>query len=394
MVSSTDNLSLPPTFHLIAYPWDFPPCERGAERSELSAALDQLRGEVGLTGLALWGAAPPVREFRVGAVQPRLFHAEGGLSFEPVQNRSGCRPTVATTGSRSLLPVIAHACESADLALRLLLSTSTMGGLAQYYPEFASRSAFDDASRISVCLLNEAVQQCILGVVCDIPPQFGVKQIVLHDFEVGWFEAYDNSIRWPSPLGNVERSILATCFCPACLRKAQGAGVDVSEARTGVQSLVQKSLSQATSFGANPAGFLVEQPALAAFRGIQTDLLNLFLKQINEDCRIDVLVARPLSEPIGSARQIDWSIPAGIVSQVSDLTQLSDSSAVPARRSEVTLPARLLVGSRAEAFVAAMPRLAEFGYSGIQIDDYGALPGSAYTALKQAIRFARRSATF
>ncbi len=393
MALSTDNLPSPPIFHLVAYPWDFPPCERGAERGELSSTLDQLRGEVGLGGLALWGAAPPVREFRVGAMQPRLFHGEGGLFFEPVQNRGGCRPNVTTTGSRSLLPVIAHACESADLGLRLLLSTSTMGGLAQYYPEFASRSAFDDASRLSVCLLNEAVQQCVLSIACDIPPQFGVRQIVLHDFEVGWLEAFDNGIRWPSPLGSVERSILATCFCPACVKNAQGAGVDVAEARTIVQSLVQKSLSQGTSFGGNLAGFLVEQPGLAAFRGIQTDLLNLFLTQIVEDCRIDVLVARSISEPTVSAGQIDWSIPAGVVCQASDLTQLSDSSAVPAHRSEVTLPARLLVGSRAEAFVAAMPRLAEHGYAGIQIDDYGALPGSAYTTLKQAIRFARRSAT-
>jgi hypothetical protein len=392
MASSIDNSLSPPTFHLMAYPWDFPPCERGTECGELSAMLDQLRGEVGLGGLSVWGAASAVRQFRVGPIQPRLFHSDGGLFFEPVQNRGGCRPTVTTTGSRSQLPAIAHACQRADLGLRLLLSTAAMGGLAQYYPEFASRSAFDDVSRMSVCLLNPAVQECISGVACNVPPQFGVQQVVLHDFEVGWFEALDEGIRWPCAHGNVERSILATCFCPACVKTAQAAGVDAEEARASVRSLVQKSWSQGTSFGGNLAGFLSDQPALTAFRGIQTDQLNLFLKQIVGDCRMEVFVARSLSEPTPRAGQIDWTIPAGVVAHASDLAQLSERFSDQTLRSEVNLSARLLVGSRAETFVAAMPHLAEYGYAGVQIEDHASLPGSAYTTLKQAIRFARRSA--
>jgi hypothetical protein len=71
----------------------------------------------------------------------------------------------------------------------------------------------------------------MLGIACGVPPQFGVHQIVLHDFQVGWFEALDPEILWPAPLGNLERSILTTCFCQACVKAAQEAGVDAGHAR-------------------------------------------------------------------------------------------------------------------------------------------------------------------
>ena len=118
-----------PSFHLVAVPWDFPIGEAGAENKQFSATLDQLRGEVGLTGLSVWGAIPSFRHFRVRDVQPRLFHGDGGLLFEPVVSRGGCRPLAAIAGSKPLLSAIAQACHRHDLALRLLLSTATMSGL-------------------------------------------------------------------------------------------------------------------------------------------------------------------------------------------------------------------------------------------------------------------------
>jgi|CXWL01.1.fsa_nt_gi hypothetical protein len=392
MASAQTNRSSQPSFYLIAAPWDLQLDERGIESKELSVTLDQLRGEVALTGLSVWGAAPSSRRFRIREIEPRLIHAEGGLFFEPSQTRGGCRPPAVTTGSKSLVPAIANACARHDLALRLLLSTATMGGLAQYYPEFASRSAFDDPSRLSVCLLNPAVQECVAGVACGVPPQFGVNQIVFHDFRVGWFEAFDRSLGWPSSLGNVERTLLSTCFCPACVKAAQDAGVDANEVRKCVQNLVQKSLAQGTSYGGTEAGFLAEQTSLAAFKRVQADLLNSFLKRIVEDCRRDVLVARQPADSNSGVEQFDARVPAGVVTWAGEVTQLPNQIAPGARHSEVTLPAWTLLGSRAEEFIAAMSRLVEWGYAGVQIDDYGALPESAFTTLKQAIRFARRSA--
>lgn len=395
VMALTDQSSSSSTsFHLIAYPWDLPISSQVSQRGHISDALDLLRGEVGLSGLAVWGAAAAASHFRIGEITPRLFHADGGLLFEPVQTRGGCRPVASMAGPKSLmLPAIAHACAQRDLSLRLLLATSTMGGLAQFYPEFASLNAFGDVSRNSVCLLNPAVQECILGVACDVPPQFGVRQIALVDFRVGWFEAFDESIRWPSPLGTTEQSILATCFCAACVKCADESGVDVSESRKCVQSLVSKSLSLGTAFGGTPEGFLAEQPSLAALKAIQAERLNAFLKNIIDDCRVEVLIARQDVGPRGGPEQVEWGIPAGVVTRVEDLSQLGELMPVNARRSEVTLPARLLLGSRAEAFIAAMSRLGDFGYSGVQIDNYGALPANALTTLKQAIRFARRSTT-
>lgn len=382
-----------PAFFLSATLCDLDNAGLGGANASLARILDQLRGEVGVTGLAVWGATAQQRYFRVREAVPRLIRCEGGLLFETSLRRGKCRPPAGTMGAKSALPAVATACARHDLALRLLLSTASMGGLAQYYPEFATRSAFDDASQLSVCLLNPAVQECIAGIACEIPLQFGVRQIVLHDFQVGWFEASDCGIRWPSPLGDVERSMLGTCFCPSCAKAAEEAGVDAEAARRSVQNLVQRSLAQATSFGGTQAGFLAEQTALAAFRTAQREQLNAFLRKIVEDSRTEVLVARSGAEATLEAAPWDARIPAGVITDLTTLTQLPNSILPQARRNEVALPAATLLGSRAEEFIAAMSRLGEWGYAGVQIDDYSALPDSAWVTLKQAIRFARRSAT-
>jgi hypothetical protein len=107
---------------------------------------------------------------------------------------------------------------------------------------------------------------------------------------------------------------------------------------------------------------------------------------------MDVLVSRQHTDFIPSVEPFDARIPAGVVTWTADVTQLPNQIASGARQSEVALPAWTLLGSHAEAFIAAMSRLSEWGYCGVQIDDYGALPESTFTILKQAIRFARRSA--
>ena len=378
----------PPSFFLIASPWDFPFGERTAGDQALLDSLDQLRGEVGLTGIALWGATAASREFRIRPVRPRLYFNDGGLHFDPMQYRGGCRP-IPAMGPNKTFPAIAQACGRYNLSLRMMLATATMGGLAQYYPEFAARNAFDDASRINVCLLNPAVQECVAGLVQNIPPQFGVKQAVLTDFRAGWFEAQDDRVRWPGPLGEVERSALMVCFCPACASAAQNAGIEYDSAKAAVQALLERSMTHGTSFGGSAAGFLAEQPALASYLSMQAQGLSDLLRQMAEHARAELLVECDDGH-VALDSAIDLSMCAGTIRRIHDSVLPAVGTSV--NRSEISAPAHLLLGSGAESFVAAMSQLADRGYSGVQIDNYASLPDGAFNPLKQAIRFARRSA--
>lgn len=378
------------SFFLIAQPGELTPLERDRE-TNLSSVLDSLRGEVGITGLSVWGAAPPVAWFRSQDDNSRLVHTEGGLFFEPLRRSGGCRPPVRSPDFTSTLAAVAQSCAQSEFSLRLRLALATLGGLATHYPEFAARSAFDDPSRVAVCLLNPAVQECMISIAGAVPPQFGVAQIVLHDFEVGWLEAFDARIQWPAPLGPIERSALAVCFCSSCMKNAREVGVDADDAKRRVQTFVLHAFSQAAEFGGAAAGLLAEQPVLQAYTALQSDFLDSLLARIVAESRADVLLSREALAPAALGLAVDVSKPAGVVTKIAALNQLSVAGVRESRHSEVTLPPSVLVGAKSGEFVSAMSRLAECGLSGVEIDGFGGISESARTTLKQGIRFARRS---
>lgn len=385
MISSNANSFPSPSFFLVAAPWDFSGPTGGIDAHALGEILDRLQGDVGLTGLSIWGASAAYDEFRVHK-KPHWIRCDGGLFFDPVQSRGGCRPPESSV-SRRFLPEIASVCQQHNASLRCMLSYASLGGLAHFYPEFASQNAFGDVSRASVCLLNPAVQDCMQSITCAIPPQFGVCEVVLHDVLVGWLEAFDITTRWPSPLGMVERSMVSTCFCPACVGAGEEAGIEVDSARIAVTNLVSRSLVHGTSFAGTESGFLAEHPALEAFRRAQFDRLNRFILEIAEDSPREVLVARKALSPLA----FDPGIPAGVITEALSLSEAGNVACTEARRNEVTVPASCLLGSRSEEFIGATANLPRWGYTGVQIDGFHSLPESSWTTLRQAIRFARRS---
>ena len=63
----------------------------------------------------------------------------------------------------------------------------------------------------------------------------------------------------------------------------------------------------------------------------------------------------------------------------------------PARRNELRLAETLTASSNAPELVRLFSQATERGFNGIQIDHYGRLPDTTLTALRQAVRFARRT---
>jgi hypothetical protein len=194
-------------------------------------------------------------------------------------------------------------------------------------------------------------------------------------------------------LGLVERSLLAVCFCESCAQRSQSAGIDVEAARRAVEQAVNLAFEQGPGEGTQIEDFFAEHESLAEHRRRQIEDLNTLLRKLKEACRCDLLLERTaLDSPADVASGMDLSIPSAVITRVDDPAQLPTVMPSRARRNELQLAATSAIGPAASRLVGILPDAAQAGFAAVEIDHYGLLSESALTTLKQAIRFARRSA--
>ena len=373
---------------VVAYPWDLP-------AEDVGGILDQLRGEVGVSGLSLWVAVPPSAQLRANSRLPRVFRTRGGVFFQPADRhytQTRCQPIESswvTMGNP--LATIAKACAGRGLTLRAIVSVAAVGRMAERYPEFACRSAFGDDSRARLCLANAEVQTYLRGMALDLSTSAGVTALTLADFDIRWSDADD--FHGGAPLGSVERSLLAVCFCESCVQRCQSAGIDVEAARRAVEQTVNLAFEQGPGEGTPVADYFAEHENLAEHRRRQIEELNALLRTLKEACRCDLLLERTaFDSTTNGAGGLDLSIPSAVITRVADPARLPTVTPSRARRNELQFAATSAVGPAASRLVGILPDAVKAGFAAVEIDHYGLLSESALTTLKQAIRFARRSA--
>lgn len=373
---------------LVAYPWDL-------TVEDAAGALDRLYGDLGVSGISLWVAAPPSNQLRAFHRNPRVFRTRGGVFFQPLHRhyeQTRCQPIVSswiTMGNP--LAEISRACADRGLTFRVIVSAAAAGRMAERYPEFACKSAFGDESRTRLCLANAEVQSCLRAMALDLSSTAGVSALTLADFEIRWSDADDVQPRvLPGP---VERSLLAVCFCESCVRRSQSAGIDVEAARRIVDGAVDDAFEHGPRDESQRDDFFAENASLSEHRRRQIEELNALLRKIKECCRVDLLLERyERDPPADAASGLDLSVPSAVITRVNDPADLSAVTPSRARRNELRLPANSAVGSAGAQLVRILPDVAKAGFAAVEIDHYGALSESAFTTLKQAVRFARRSA--
>jgi len=373
---------------VIAYPWDLP-------EAQVGNVLDELRGEVGITGLTLWVAAPPAAQLRAGAWHPRVFRTRGGVFFQPEDRRyaqTRCQPIVSswvTMGNP--LETIAKACAARGMDLRVLVSAADTGRMAERYPEFACRSAFGDESRARLCLAHVEVQAYLRGMALDLCTHAGVTALTLADFDIRWSDADD--LHGGDPLGPLEQALLAVCFCESCVQRSQSAGIDVEAARRAVEQGVNLAFEQGPELGVSVESFFAEHEGLVEHRRRQVEELNTLLRKLKEACRCDLLLERTAydssADGVGG---LDLSIPSAVITRMGDPILLPAVMPPGAKRNELKLSATAAIGPAASGLIGILPDAAKAGFAAVEIEHYGLLSDSALTTLKQAIRFARRSA--
>lgn len=368
------------------YPWDL-------MSPDMDDLLGKLRGEVGVSGLCVWAAARPCVTLRVRNWQPRVFRSRGGMYFQAEKERyeqTRCRPLLSSWThegerfARVLAAAIRH-----GLSLRLAVSASATGRLAEHYPEFAARNALGVESTRNLCLIHPDVQEYLISLVSDLSEQFSPAAIVLSDFAAGWFEAFETHFD-DELLSPTARALCGMCFCSSCQQQAEEAGVDALAAlEQGISALHAAMESRNGPLEALWAA----HPPLTEFRRFQHERLNGLLRSLMEASRCELLLSRNPAQPhTDPAPAVNVGIVSGVITRVGHAEPCQHPMVASAKRNELAFPLALGVGERGPELVAQVQNAASAGIEGLQLSHFGLISDGMIPTMRQAVRFARRTA--
>ena len=375
--------------YLTAYPWDL--LHEGVD-----TVLDHLQGEVGATGLSLWMGTPPLMQLNARQVQPRVFRTAGGLYFTPEEAKylgTRLKPIVSSDlPHRDLLSQVADACRRKGIELRAIVPACNTGLLAQHYPETACENVLGDRSHTSVCLSNPDVQEYLAGLVSDLCDNCDLSGIVLTGFVVAWTEAQQAELTGAEALSPDARLLLGTCFCDSCRQRATESGGDPETAKQAARTIVQAALDAGELTGDMLVAPADGKPLFDYFRS-RGQTLSTLIERLSAECSCDLILGRTLDEFRQSQHAgLDYSTPAAVRTWVDNMAQAADGVCESARANELHLSSKALTDRRSEELVSLLHNAAQQGYCAIEVGDYGLLTTGAFDSIRQAFRYAKRSA--
>ena len=364
-----------------AFPWDL-------TAGGVQDALDRLQGEVGLGGVTLWAACAPGAYARVRG-EPGVFRFPGGLLFaaDPARyDMTRCKPQVsAWARDRDAFRAVADGCRDRGLEFRALFSAAHAPHVARKHPEFSSKNAFGQESAEHLCPLNPDVRSYLAALAAEVVARYAPDELLVCDVSPCWPEARRASGMGDAPLDAASRDLLSICFCESCLQRAGAEGLDAASLRrTTAEAIV------AASNAVPPTDRLRDaiSGGLRVYRDGQRAAVACLLADIAERASRPVVVDHDVIDPVSFDVE---AIPVG----VRHMATMDDEDAkvlwAAARGFELRIPAVMASDERGRSLVGRLPEAATHGLSAVEFDHYGLFSDVALTAVKQAVRFARRS---
>jgi hypothetical protein len=374
---------------LCAWPFDL-------LHDRVSALLDRLRADVGLTGLAVRAAGAPHLQISASHEGPRCLRTRGGLYFQPETSRfSATRLSPSPSdwsGSRTALDRIIEEARIRDMAVRCVVSTTMIGRMAERHPAAATKNALGASSIRSLCLLNSDVEAFLVSLLGDLGGRESVGGVVLQDVHCAWMEAIEPTLAAAVPLPMTIRRLLSLCFCESCQHHADHVDIDGAAALRGVRVRIRQWLEGDGNESPTWEHIVREHGELGRWVEWQRDSVAALVVRL-----CDAFGRQVLIDP-GDARQ--W-LPTDPVPTKVDrctwITPLTDegslariaSSAAVSREFQIQLVADAPQWS--QKVVSLVTKAAEAGASAVTFDS-PVLPGEAgMLTMRQAIRYARRT---
>jgi hypothetical protein len=370
----------------------------------IDTALDRLQGEVGVTGITVPIATPPLAYVRrIPGLAGRIFHSRGGIFIQTddqYYDRTRVKPVLSNwLKGRDPLAPVTERCRIRRLDLRLEISATLTGRMATRYPEASTKTVFGDTSPARMCLLNPDVAEWLRALAADACEHFAPAAIELADFHAGRRDlpaaelARDTS--WPKQTAE----LLSICFCESCRQMAAHAGVPVESAARAATVRLEQILTEdipPTDSQQPSRNSLSGLPAvLCDYTDAQHNALQRVLQDIVAAVRVPV-VHLAYSDEIHS---LSDSLAAGgrtisrmMLVEIDDVDVASTLNNSAFRAHWARLPLARGAQRDPQSLVRALTDVAQHGVRGVELYHYGIASPTDLTAAKQAIRFARRTA--
>jgi hypothetical protein len=227
-----------------AYPWDV--LDLGIERCVMDIA-----GRAGLDGISLACADSAGRFFQARSPLRKIYCPENGvIYFRPHSDRFGrlaMRPKMAEIVNErgDVLNALLHAGQRAGLAVNARVACLHNARLGRLHPHACCRNAFGDVAEDHLCPSQPDARAYAVALVAELTAGYAVAAVELEGMNFAGTLDANRHVTDGIGLTPEDDLLLSVCFCPACLARAAGAGVDGEAARVTVRRLVEESAARA-----------------------------------------------------------------------------------------------------------------------------------------------------
>ena len=270
------------------YPWDILVC-----------GIDELVGraadEWGLTALSLAASYHSAKFLLPKRRSEKVFLSGGSaVYFRPDDAAyvgTSLRPVV--TPRTELLDVLdrtAEACRKRGIGLRAWTVGLHNSRLGEAHPEATQENVFGDRYPWALCPANGDVRRYLVGLVRDLATNHDLDAIDLESVGYHGLSHGHHHELVGINFGPVDEFLMGLCFCPACLARADDAGVAGDELRGRVRALLEARFRDEAALPAPEPGdeggiasLLATWPELAAFIRMRLDTVASLVAEIKAD---------------------------------------------------------------------------------------------------------------
>jgi hypothetical protein len=375
---------------MAVYPWD-------VTREDECRVLDCVQGQIGLNGVSLWAVTPPLMHLRAPGREPRLFRTTGGMFFpakESLYSVSRLKPAVAQWAKgKDPLRHTAEACAERSMALNVLISATRVGDWARRHPELAAKNVLGVPSECALCPSNPDVSAFLAALLGDISENPAVFTCILADLQCSWPEAFQSEFAFPGRGSARIRDALSICFCESCLQAAEGARINVEAARESVRRSLDLLWDRAElSEAASDPDVSVDAEA-SEYLQWQARATAELAKRLAGACRELWLYRGPTLTPASRAFEACGTVPCGLVLEPRFPGEIREPPLPAANRKALALSESFLIDTHPAQVVKTVVDSCRCGVEFVQFNGFGLLPEYALDGVRQAVRFARRTAS-
>ena len=269
---------------LFAHAWDV--IDPGADR------LTDWMCEVGLDVLCLAGSYHSGWFVHPHSKLHRLFMTEGSaVYFHPQESlyAGTClRPRVARLSERTdCLAIAAEAAKQKNLRLVSWTVGVHNTYLGQLYPECTQQNVYGDSLPHSLSIGHDATREYLKALSRDLATNYPMYGIQLEGF--GWMgirhsHHHERDLTELTPL---EQQLMALCFNPHTVARAEKVGIDVGLVRVIVKRILDAAFAEAPDRPLGHPQTMSEleatHPELQRYNGFLQGLANSLVVEIKQD---------------------------------------------------------------------------------------------------------------